>query len=168
MLASRTASVCFYGGMGVVLLTLTGCGSGTQMASAPEGRERIERLKGLIQMYQQQNNGQMPKDEATFKAWLTKIPANMQQTLRESLKVQRLDELMISPRDNKPYVINYKAPGLMMMGGKPGKPTGDKPMLTWVAYEADGVGGKRWVVDLYGSAVEMDDATFRSKYPDAR
>ncbi len=167
-MASRTASVFLHGGIGAVLLTLTGCGSGTQMASAPEGRQRIEQLKGMLQMYQQQNAGQMPKDAASFKAWLAKIPASIQQTMQENLKVQKLDEVLISPRDNKPYVINYKAPSLMMIAGKPDKPTDDKTTLTWVAYEADGVGGKRWVVDLYGSAVEMDDAAFRSKYPDAR
>ncbi len=69
-------------------------------------------------------------------------------------KVSGVDQMFISERDQKPYVVFYgkdvqKANGV-------------------VAYEQEGVGGKRFVADSLGVVDEFDEEQFRKRVPGAK
>ncbi len=149
------------------LVASSGCGGGST-PEPPTNRLHIERLGQMIRQYQNQNQGQSPTNAQQLKAFLAKLSQSQKDNLRETLKISNPEDLLISPRDQKPYLINWKLPSPMTMT-KPGVDTGaSMPHLQWVACEAEGVNGKRFVVSAYGSAEEVDEQTFRARYPDAK
>ncbi|MFN0022037.1 MAG: hypothetical protein ACKVP0_27630 [Pirellulaceae bacterium] len=100
-----------------------------------------------------QHQGKPPASEAEFKAFL-KETKNADR-LKETFKITDIDKLLISPRDNKPYVINF---GTMSGNLGPGG-------LPVVAYEKEGLKGKRFVASALGGVVEVDEAEFRKMIP---
>lgn len=130
---------------------LTGC----QQTTGVE--EEVSTLKPLAVLYGQylgQHRGQPPPDEARFKAYAQKqAPALLQQ-----YGLKDIDSFFVSSRDKKPYVILYGP-----LTGPPG-PAG-QPVF---AYEAEGVGGKRFVASSLGAVAEVDEAEFKRLVPDAR
>jgi hypothetical protein len=78
--------------------------------------------------------------------------------LKAEFQITEIDKLFVSSRDNKPYVVIY---GTMPGGQGPG----GAPV---VAYEKEGVKGKRFVASALGAVVEVEEAEFRKMVPDAR
>jgi len=100
-----------------------------------------------------QHQGKPPASEAEFKAFLKE--AKNADRLKESFKITDIDKLLISPRDNQPYVIAY---GTMSSSQGPG----GAPV---VVYEKEGLKGKRFVASALGGVVEVDEAEFRKMIP---
>ena len=132
-----------------LLVSVLGCG-GAKTQSALE--QETSRLKPLVILYAQafaQNRGRPPANEEKFKSFLAKEG----EYLLESYKLNSVDDLLISERDGKPYVIFY---------GK--RPQGVARDLC--AYEKDGVDGKRYVGYTLGIVEEVDETRFRELVPD--
>jgi len=156
-----TARIWAQSALALILAASVGCGSGDSPGQAPTGKQHIESLGRVIQMFQGQNRGRAPGSEQELKAFIAKIPEGFKQSIRESLSVSGPEALLVSPRDNKPYIINWSLPN-MMSAGKPGS---TPAINVWVAHETEGVDGKRFVLSGYGTADEFDEATFRSRFP---
>ena len=128
----------------VGLLLVAGC-TRQEDAAAVEMRSNMRALAVCYGDYMKANRGRVPKNEKTFRKWLEKRGDDY----LDSLKVDSLDDVFISSRDNEPYVVIY---------GKP---------KSIVAYESVGIDGKRYVADDLGVATEVDEARFRELVPDA-
>jgi hypothetical protein len=136
----------------VALCGLVGCGG-----SAKEQAEETSSLKPLVIFYGQftgQHQGRPPADEAEFKAYIKTLDPSA----LKSFNITDAESLFVSPRDKKPYVILY--------GGANGPPgPGGQPV---VAYEQEGVMGKRYVASNLGAVEEVDDKRFRELVPSAK
>jgi hypothetical protein len=130
----------------------SGCGSHEAKVESESSN-----LKPLMVLYGQfvgQHRGQPPADEAEFKQH---IQSAGQATLN-SFGVSDGESLFISPRDHKPYVLLYgSVSGPLGPGGQP-----------VVAYEQEGVGGKRYIATPLGAVEEVSDERFRELVPSAK
>ncbi len=125
-----------------------GCGS----IGEPNRAQEDSGLKPLAIFYGRyvaQHQGQPPKDEAEFKAYL-KEPQNAEQ-LKDTFNFTDIDAIFISSRDKKPYVVIY---GPVSGQGPAGAPV--------VAYEQEGVAGKRFVASNMGAVEEVDAERFQT------
>ncbi|MFO0870306.1 MAG: hypothetical protein U0935_15360 [Pirellulales bacterium] len=144
-----------------VVLSLFFCGIVGGLAGCNDTAAKISQessnLKPLMVLYGQYvgtHRGQPPANEAEFKAYVKALdPAAL-----KSLGVTDVDGLFVSSRDNKPYVILYGP-----ASGPPG-PAG-QPVI---AYEQEGVAGKRYVASTLGAVEEVDPARFQELVPNAR
>lgn len=136
----------------ILPLVLSGCG--TERESQTREESRLKPLALLYGQFTGKHRGNPPKDEAEFKAFVNQ-PENS--SIPKSLKVNVAsgDELFVSERDGKPYVILYGA-----VTGPPG-PAG----LPVVAYEQVGSGGKRYVASSVGKVEDVDAETFKKYVP---
>lgn len=131
---------------------LVGCGANEAKVS-----QEASNLKPLMVLYGQYigtHRGQPPANEAEFKAYVKTITPDVLQ----SLGAKDPESLFISSRDTKPYVIIYGP-----ASGPPG-PAG-QPVI---AYEQEGVGGKRYVASNLGAVEEVDETRFRELVPGAK
>jgi hypothetical protein len=119
-------------------------------------KQESSNLKPLMVLYGRyigQHRGQPPPNEAAFKEFVkstgaAELPAGAKDA----------DSLFTSTRDNQPYVIIYgPAKGPAGPGGQP-----------VVAYEQQGVDGKRYVASTLGAIEEVDETRFRTLVPDAK
>lgn len=130
---------------------LVGCG-GTQTASQATEESGLKPLAVFYGRFIAQHRGQPPKDEAEFRQFLGTVGAEE----LASFNVQNIDQIMTSSRDNQPYVVLYGAPT------GPAKGPGGAPVI---AYEKQGVGGKRFVASNLGGVEEVDEARFKELVP---
>ena len=127
------------------VLLCSGCGAPKEDADEAKQRTGLGALAKAYGQYSSSHRGMPPKSEKALKEFIeSQGPAFL-----NSLGVDTIDDMFISPRDGEPYVVIY---------GK------RRPI---VAYEAVGVDGTRWVAHDLGGAEELDEATFREKVPDA-
>lgn len=121
-----------------------GCSRQRTGTSDPEAKLRLE---GILEGYKAyiHKYGKGPPDEATFLAYLRKLPADQKEALRIA---DDLDTLLTSPRDGQKYVIRYKMSNLQ---------EGDTRAVAW---EKTGGGGRRWVALSVGYVEECDDEYF--------
>ncbi|MFW5693154.1 MAG: hypothetical protein ACOCWL_02965 [Thermoguttaceae bacterium] len=147
----RTAVWCLVLGMCVVAL---GCGRSRRQAAARE-ESRLKPLAVLYGQFTGRNRGNPPANDAQFKEFIRSHDAEQ----LASLGVDDVDELFVSERDGEPYVVLY---GDAAQGNPPG-PAG-APV---VAYEQEGVRGKRFVASSMGAVEEVDEARFRELVPGA-
>jgi len=131
--------------LAIVVGMILGCGPTTEPVESTELRSNMRSLAVAYGGYMRENRGRPPKNEAAFRKWLDKQGPDYP----EILKVDSIDEIFVSSRDNEPYVIAY-----------------GKPKRT-VAYEAVGVDGKRFVADDLGVVEELDADAFAERVPDA-
>jgi hypothetical protein len=110
----------------------------------------VSNLRMLVSFYIFANNqlGRPPASEQEFKDF---IAANGSAAM-ERLQLTGPDELLVSERDGQPFVIVY---------GK--RPAGMSPDV--VAYEKNGVDGKREVGFKLGMVNEVDEARFKELVP---
>jgi hypothetical protein len=134
-----------------VLFASLGCGP-----AGKSNREQEESgLKPIALFYAQfipQHQGKPPKDEAEFKAFL-KEPKNAE-LLERDFHVADIDAMFISKRDKKPYIVIY--------GPSSGEGPAGQPVI---AYEQEGVEGKRFVASKLGAVAEVDEAAFAKMVP---
>lgn len=148
---ARTAAWCLVLGMCALAL---GCGRSRRQAAARE-ESRLKPLALLYGQFTGRNRGNPPASEAQFKEFIrSRGPEQL-----ASFGVDDVDELFVSERDGKPYVVLY---GEAAQGNPPG-PAG-APVI---AYEQEGVGGKRFVASSMGAVEEVDEARFRELVPHA-
>jgi hypothetical protein len=134
----------------LVALLVSGCG-GTRTASQKTEQSTLKPLAVFYGRYISSHMGQPPPNEEEFKKFVSSLPA-------EDLKGFNLtsaDQVFVSDRDKQPYKVIYGVPS-----GPPG-PAG-APVI---AYEQQGVGGKRFVASNLGAVEEVDEAKFKEYVP---
>lgn len=139
----------------VLLGVVAGC-SDPGRSNKVEQESPLKRLAIFYGSYLSQHQGKPPGGESEFKAFL-KEAANADM-LKAQFQITDIDTLFISPRDNKPYVVYYSISSNSQ--GPGGAPV--------VAYEKEGLNGKRFVASALGAVVELDENAFRAMVQDAR
>ncbi len=136
-----------------LLLTL-GCG-GPQDLSKPREESNLKHVSILYGKFIQKNKGQPPANEAAFKAFISALSP---EELR-SAGVETTEGVLISNRDNQPYVVVYgPATG-------PATGPGNRPVI---AYEQTGIDGKRFVATDLGGVEEVDEIKFKELVPNPK
>jgi hypothetical protein len=134
-----------------ILVLSLGVGAGCHKGggSPEETQKRIRRLLYPLIDYVEATSreGKGKPNEEGFKAFL----AGLSPQKLSDLQITNTPDLFISPRDQKPLVINYGIP-----------PTGGSVPAIW---EQTGLNGRRYVVLLDGKVEEVDDETFRKMAP---
>lgn len=139
--------VLVFGALGTL-----GCGGAQEQAR----RQEESRLKPLAIFYGQftgQHRGKPPTSEAEFKEFIRTQGAEQ----LASFQVNNLETLFVSERDEKPYVVLYGEASKNSPPGPAGAPV--------VAYEQQGVGGRRFVASSMGAVEEVDEARFKQLVP---
>jgi hypothetical protein len=137
---------------GWLLLCISGCNSGN--ATVEQETSNLKPLAVFYGQYVGQHRGQAPPSEQAFKEFVKSKAASPAATF----SIKDVEGLFISSRDKKPYVIRY--------GGTTGPPGAAGAPV--VAYEQEGVKGKRYVATAVGAVQEVDDAQFHTLVPDAK
>jgi hypothetical protein len=138
--------------LGVCVL-VWGCG-GSQRASAPREESNLKALAVFYGRYLAQHRGQPPQNVDAFKGFLATVGAEELQVFQ----INSTDELFISERDGQPFTVLYGTLTATEEG------LGGAPVI---AYEQQGVRGKRFVANWLGEIEEVDDARFRQLVPSA-
>ena len=131
-------------GLAVVtaLIAIGGCQSSKTPVN-PQGHITIKRLALLYGQFVGESGGRAPKDEEQFRKFVEKYKS------RVRVAVESPEDLFISPRDGKPYIIVY---------GDEAK----KHLRSGLAiYEQEGVDGLRQVAFTIGMVDEIDDASLQ-------
>lgn len=136
-------------GVALVAMSIaaTGCSSEATHINAAD-RLPLKHLAILYGQYRSSHQGQVPKDEASFKDYIKKLDPN--QLNAAGVDQSEIEKLFVSPRDNEPYVIRYNNP--------PPAPGPNGPSA--VGYEKTGKNGKRFVAFTTGELEEVDEARF--------
>jgi hypothetical protein len=134
--------------IGMLVIAVLGCGQG---ASKPKGMGTVAVSSYLYDDCYRANGGQAPSDEQAFRQFLT----TRQTRLNES--GMTADDVFKSPRTGGPIQWVY--------GATP--PTSRETGIVFVGYETEPVDGKRLVIAMRGISQEMDDAKFRTLFPNA-
>jgi hypothetical protein len=139
------------GGLLLGSLLLHGGCRGAGSRPQPPTEAHLQKLAVFLGRYAAQHQGQSPPDEAAFRQFL----AGLDPPELAAMQIANIDEILVSPRDNQPYVVRYG-----LQAGVP-SPTGS-PV---VAYEQSGVGGRRYVAYQLGGVEEIDESRFRQLVP---
>ena len=131
---------------GILTFALGCTGQDTDALNRQESN--LQPLSILYGKYSASHRGQVPADEKAFRGFIMSLPTED----RARFKADDIDSLFISSRDNKPYHIVYAK--------EAGQGRSDV-----VAYEQEGVGGKRWVARSLGILEEVDEARFKELIP---
>ena len=105
-----------------------GCGDGTKARIMEFNDTKIRRLHNCYQLYIQRHSMTGPKSEEEFKAYL-KSPAAEPNLALIDMDASMVDDMFISDRDGKPFVVKYGV-------------NGHGPAII---FEAEGVDGTRMV-----------------------
>lgn len=120
--------------VGAALVCLTGCGGGVQERKVDP---TAARLTSLGQAY-----GRV--------VGANKAPRSLADLDKHLKEMGDPAELSQSPRDGKPFVVAWGS-----------RMTDPEPAV--LAHEADGVGGRRFVLMTDGAVYELSDADFQKK-----
>lgn len=134
---------------GCLVLATIGCGA--KQVEQPPTEANLKVIYVLFGQYTGQNRGQSPPDAAAFKQFVLGLDAEQLKSLTD----KDVDSLFISPRDNQPYVIHYKAEM-----GVPGVGVPDAAGGGWLAHEQTGVEGKKYLLLSTGIIEEVDASRF--------
>ncbi len=129
-------------------LVVSGCGKGDSSSDQARQVPGLKQLGLFYSLYKSRHQGNAPANEAEFKQYVTSQHAEQ----LKQLGIENVDSMFVSPRDGKPYVIQY---------GRKSGPGGNPP----AAWEQDGKAGKRFVVDSMGKLDELDEAAFKRLVP---
>jgi hypothetical protein len=135
--------------------SLSFCGGCSENLSAEREQSNLKPLTVFYGQYLGQHRGQPPANEQDFRNFLQTLAKDR----LASMQVKSIDELFISPRDGKPYVILYVPAA---------KASGELPSTTVIAYEQEGKGGKRFIARMLGAIEELDEAQFKKQIPQAK
>ncbi len=134
-------------GLACLGLVAVGC-RGSQTQSSDVEQSHIKVLAISYGLFTGRHRGQPPANEKAFREYVES---------RNSDRVKNIggiDQMFISERDQKPYVVFY------------GKDVQKNNGV--VAYEQEGSGGKRFVADDLGVIEELDEEQFRARVPGAK
>jgi hypothetical protein len=138
-----------------VLVGSLAAGGCSENQSAEREQSNLKPLAVFYGRYLGQHRGQTPANEQEFRNY---IEATGKSQLT-SMQVASVDELFVSSRDKKPYVVVY---GLTSQGGA------ELPAATVIAYEQEGKSGKRFIARLLGAIEEVDETQFKQLVPNAK
>jgi hypothetical protein len=147
--AMRNAALCI---VGLACLAAVGCG-GSKMKAASREQSNLKALSILYCQFLRQHRGRPPANEAEFKQFVRSLFS----AGPTSSGGKNPDDVFVSSRDGKPYVVLYGR-----VQGPPGP--GGTPV---VAYEQEGAGGMRLVAGSMGAVEDVDQARFRELVPSA-
>jgi hypothetical protein len=125
---------------------LAGCSDRAAKQEAIE-RDNIRTLARLYGQYMSSHRGKSPASEADFKKYILSRKDEL-----AAEQITDIDSLFVSNRDSQPYTVVYN-----MAPAKSMTPTG-----RIVAYEKQGVEGKRMVAYELMSVEELDEARFKA------
>jgi hypothetical protein len=149
ILFRRQTALCL---VGLTCMVAIGCRSQTK--SLAREQSGIKKLSIVYGRFLAQHRGRPPANEAEFKKYVQALsPAEL-----TSFGIEDSNQIFISNRDGKPYVIIYGP-----SKGPPGP--GGAPVI---AYEQEGKEGKRWVASALGAVEEVDETRFRQLAPSAK
>ena len=126
---------------------MVGCHSREANDEADRRASNLKSLAALYQMYATQHGGNPPPNEEAFKTFIQDLGLKH----FEPSSNTTIDDLFISPRDGKPYVVVY--------GGGP------EAMPDIVAYEQEGTESGRWIVSSMTTVAEVDEVKFQQMVP---
>lgn len=124
----------------IFMCTMIGCG-GPEPPS--DGLLQIENVSKWYSLYRAEHKGKPPKDEDAFVGFI-------KSRLSERGDTTDPRTILTSPRDEKPYVIQY------------GEPTSSHAEKNLAVREAEGYDGKKLVAFEAGYAEEMDEAAIQA------
>ncbi len=148
----RRFGMCLVTGL-LLSIGLAGCSGSGDPPPRDEAEKHIFCAAMLHQRFPLKNQGRGAKNDADLKKFMKSLTKEE----LENMGIQDAETALISPRDNQPYVINWKAPtmaDLRSMKGSSGFPY-------WIMHEQTGVGGKRWVALSMGQVRLLDDEGFK-------
>lgn len=131
------------------MLALAGCGGGGSGEAPVADYGRTRAMGGFYEAYLSAQRGQPPANEQVFRDFLNTKQENLQ---KAGLTI---DAMFVSPRNGKPLTWVY---GKVL-------PKDPKSGITYFAYESEPEDGKRLVIGGRGVYEEMDEARFRSVFP---
>jgi hypothetical protein len=123
---------------------VAGCGSPARQEEMPS----LRLLSSFYAQYRGHHRGQLARDEADLKQFI----ASVQGEALPRTGIASVDELFISTRDGKPFVVKYR-------GNR------SWPLPEAVAYESEGRDGTRFVATIGGGLGEISDDELRGKGP---
>ena len=129
-----------------LFLSALGCRQSIEPQVPPLGHLRIQKLSSLCQQFAVSQR-KPPATIDELKAWAKKLPKEK----LDAMGIDNVDEAVVSPRDQQPYVLVRGGPQMMIQ-----------------AHEKIGAGGKRYVLYSTGSVFEMGDDAFKQLMANAR
>jgi hypothetical protein len=142
----RSCQACYL--LGIVLLI--GCGSNSQTGNS-EAEQKLRVLGVLYGKYLGMHNGEPPKDEQEFRKFLND---NLATTIKQ-MGLNKIDEILLSPRDNSPLIVTY---------GSDDRESLDRV----IAYEEKGVDGTRAIVTARGSVEFLQENEFQIRIDEVK
>lgn len=125
------------------IVATLGCSSGDPLTSGSTDRQTRVIMNLLSQYYGeylQSHSGKPPKDANAFREYVESRSEEFQR-----YNIQELDQLLISPRDQQPFVI---------VTGKRVVPS-HSPGMPWAAYEQTGLDGVVMAVQVRGGVHDL-------------
>jgi hypothetical protein len=150
-------------GLAALSVTLVGCSGPRGGNDTSETAQRLKQLRLHYVNYMAQHQGRPPANEKEFQDYVSKLPPAQQ----GAGPAGNATAVLISPRDNQPFVVNWgfnpQAPIRPRSGPPPATQGGSPPKLLEpvLAYERTGQDGKRYVLYASGRIEEVDPATAR-------
>ena len=139
--------------MAVASASLAGCSPTSSGYSPTEAR--LNRLGLSYGLYAGQHQGRPPASIEEMGEFLERsvLPEQL-----EAMGAKSADDLLVSPRDGKPFKM-------VALGRLPAPSVGQPPLV--VFYEQAGEGGKRYVAYLGGGVEELDEERIKELVPSA-
>lgn len=135
----------------LMLIALVGCGGGSTLTGVTQrDYQALRTFSVAYEGFLKQNKGKTPADETELRNYLASRQSDW-----DAVGIS-IDEMFISPHSGEPLVVVY---------GK--KPPISKTGLFYVAYDKTPVNGKHLVLSTRGVYEEMDEAQFKTIFPDA-
>jgi hypothetical protein len=123
-----------------------GCGESRQ--AQKQEANHLRPLAVLYGKYLAYNRGKSPADEQVFRAFIKALPpAELQ-----SANITYTEAIFVSTRDKKPYMLVFNSNGLDAV----------------VAYEQEGLAGKRYIATSLGDVREVTVAELQQMVPGAK
>lgn len=127
-----------------------GCGNSTTSVNEERLGSNLSELAVWYHRFVSTHSGRPPGDEENFKKFIQAYGFQAD----TGRGINTVDDLFMSPRDQKPYIVVY---------GKQGSFVPDI-----IAYEQDGVDGRRWLASSMTTVAEVDSEKFRKLVPETR
>jgi hypothetical protein len=120
-----------------------GCG---ERNSTPKQHEsNLRMIAVLYSQFVSAHGGEIPRTEEDFKSFVQSLGPGV----LDRAGLSGLNELLLSRRDDKPFVVHYKSV--------------DWKLNHVIAYEQVGVGGTRFIASDLGAVSEIAEQQFQSR-----
>jgi len=128
----------------VLVIAVAGCG--TRQVPTSDDELHIQDLANWYAKFRKANKGRYPANEQQLATFIGN-------SLKQAGSSGNPQEILTSPRDGQKYTVTY------------GKPTSPAPNTSIVAFEKEGVDGKKLIAFETKESREIDDAELKSLLP---